>query len=124
MKKIVVVLPTFNEKENIESFTKEVLAQEKELSGYTIELLVVDSHSPDGTGDIVKRLEKENKQIHLLEVGRGLGVAIIEGHQFSLKNFNPDIMVQMDADGQVGVEVIPKLVQAIEDGYDLALGST
>ncbi len=123
MKKIVVVLPTYNEKENIENFTNEVLAQEKELPGYSIEALIVDSHSPDGTGKIAKKMVEENKKIQLLEVGRGLGVAIIEGHQYSLKHLNPDIMVQMDSDGQVGVEVIPRLVRAIEEGYDLALGS-
>jgi dolichol-phosphate mannosyltransferase len=123
MKKVVVILPTFNEKDNIEKFTKEVLAQEKHLPGYSIEALIVDSVSPDGTGEIAKKLVKENKKVHFLEVGRGLGVALIEGHRYSLKHLDPDVMVQMDSDGQVDVDVIPRMVNVISEGYDLALGS-
>ena len=123
MKKVVVLLPTFNEKDNIQRFTKDVLAQEKMLSGYIVEVLIVDSGSPDGTGEIAKKLAKENKKVHFLEVGRGLGVALIEGHQYSLNNLSPDVMVQMDSDGQVDVDVIPRLVKVIDEGYDLALGS-
>lgn len=123
MKKVVVILPTYNEKQNIERFAKLVLEQEKHLPGYSIEVLIVDSNSPDGTGEIAKKLEKEHKKIHSLDVGPGLGVALIEGHRYSLKYLDPDIMAQLDADGQVGVEVLPKLIKGIEEGYDLVLGS-
>ncbi len=123
MKKVVVVLPTFNEKNNIEKFAKEVLAQERNMPGWRVELLIVDSHSPDGTGDVAKLLAKQNPKIHVLEVGRGLGVALIEGHKYSIEHYSPDILAQLDADGQVEVEVLPKLVNAIESGYNLALGS-
>src|SRR6185436_8912912 len=51
------------------------------------------------------------------------GVGIIEGHLYSLKNLNPDIMAQLDADGQVEADVLLRLVKAIDDGYDLAIGS-
>lgn len=122
-KKVVVVLPTFNEKENIEKFAAEVLAQEKTMPGWRIEIVVTDSNSPDGTGKIAAKMAKENPRIHYQNVGPGLGVGIIEGHLYSLKNLNPDIMAQLDADGQVDVAVLPKLVKAIEDGYTLALGS-
>jgi dolichol-phosphate mannosyltransferase len=122
-KKILVVLPTYNEKDNIEKFSKLVLEQEKELPGYSVEILIVDSKSPDGTGEIAEKLSKENKKIHTLSVGPGLGVALIEGHRYSLKHLSPDIMAQLDADGQVGVDVLSRLVKGIEDGYDLVLGS-
>lgn len=123
LKKCVVVLPTFNEKENLESFTKEVLAVEKLMPGWKVELVITDSASPDGTGKIAERLANENPRIHYLNVERGLGVGIIKGHLYSIETLNPDVMAQLDADGQVDVAVLPKLVQAIEDGYDLALGS-
>ncbi len=123
LRKVVVLLPTFNEKDNIDSFVEEVLNQEKNLPGYKLEVLIVDSGSPDGTGKIAQQLEKDNPKIHYLNVGRGLGVALIEGHKFSLSNLEPDILAQMDADGQVEVEIIPRLIKVIEEGYDLAIGS-
>lgn len=123
MKKVVVVLPTFNEEDNIEQFTKKVLDQEKNLPGFQIEVVISDSHSTDKTGEIAAKLAKKIPKIHYIDVDRGLGVGIIEGHLYSLKHLHPDIMAQLDADGQVDVSVLPKLVHAIEDGYTLALGS-
>ena len=123
MRKVVVVLPTYNEKANIRKFTQEVLDQEKNLPGYKIEVLIVDSHSPDGTDKVAKQLANENPRIHFLDVDRGLGVALIEGHQYSLKVLKPDVLAQLDADGQVEVSVLPGLVQTIDEGYDLAIGS-
>lgn len=123
MKKVVVVLPTYNEKENIENFIKEVLEQESSLPGWRVEVLVADSNSPDGTGEIVRRLTAKNSRVHLVTVGRGLGVGLIEGHQYSLRNLYPDMMAQLDADGQVMADVLVRLIKVIEGGYDLALGS-
>lgn len=123
MRKVVVVLPTFNEKANIRKFTQEVLEQEKNLPGYRLEVLIVDSDSPDGTGGIAKELAKENSKIHYLNVERGLGVALIEGHQYSLAHLKPDILAQLDADGQVEVDILPRLIKTIDDGFDLAIGS-
>lgn len=123
MKKVVVVLPTYNERDNLEDFVKEILDQEKNLPGYKIEIVISDSHSPDGTGEIAEKLSAKNFQIHYIDVERGLGIGLIEGHLYSLKRCHPDVMAQLDADGQVEVEVLPKLVKAIEDGYNLALGS-
>lgn len=122
-KKVVVLLPTYNEKQNISKFTQEVLSQEEKLPGYRIEVLIVDSHSPDGTLEIAQEMEKKNSRIHTLAVGPGLGTAFVEGHRYSLKNLNPDIMAQLDADGQVGADVLVRMVKAIEEGYTLALGS-
>ncbi|MBI3485334.1 GtrA family protein [Candidatus Daviesbacteria bacterium] len=123
MKKVVVLLPTYNEKNIIEKFAKEVLEQEKNLPGYKIELLIADSKSPDGTGEIAKKLADKNPKIHFLSVERGLGVAIIKGHQYSIKYLNPDVLAQLDADGQVDAVILPKLVKGIEEGYTLILGS-
>lgn len=124
MKKVTVVLPTYNEKENIGNFIADVLSQEEKLSGWTIELIIVDDiRTNDGTEDLVKTLSKTNRKIHYIKESPGLGVALIKGHQYALENLKPDILAQLDADGQVEVDVLPKLIQAIEEGYDLALGS-
>ncbi len=122
-KKVVVVLPTYNEKENIERFANLVLGQQKELPGYDVEVLIADSHSPDGTGKIAQKLASENPKIHYVKVGMGLGVGLVEGHRYSLEHLHPDIMAQLDADGQVKVDVLIRMVQALEQGYNLALGS-
>ncbi len=123
MQKIVVVLFTYNEKDNLEHTVKQILDQKKNLTDYDIEIVISDSHSPDGTGKIAEQLSKQNKKIHYLDVGPGIGVGIIEGHLYSIKHLNPDIMAQIDADGQVGIEVLPRMVKAIEEGYSLVLGS-
>lgn len=123
MKKIVVLLPTYNEKNNIEKFSTQVLEQEKNLPSYKLEILIADSNSPDGTGEIAKKLAELNPKIHYLNVERGLGVASIKGHQYSLKYLKPAILAQLDADGQVDATIIPKLVAGLEEGYDLVLGS-
>lgn len=123
MRKVVVLLPTYNEKANIGKFAAEVLEQEKNLPGYRVEVLIVDSNSPDGTGDEAKKLAKENPRIHFLNVGRGLGVALIKGHQYIIDNLKPDVLAQIDADGQVETDIVPRLVKVIDEGYDLAIGS-
>lgn len=123
MKKLSVVLPTFNEKDNIKNFIAEVLDQGKQLAEYQIEVVVADSHSPDGTAQIARDLARKNPRIHVLDVDRGLGVGLIRGHQYALAKIKPEILAQMDADGQVGADVLVRLVKAIEEGYSLTLGS-
>lgn len=123
MKKAAILLYTYNEKENIEKSVNEVLGQEKNTSGWKFEILIADSSSPDGTFEIAKKIARENHKVHAITVGNGLGVAIIEGHKYSIKNFHPDALVQLDADGQARADVIPRMLKALDEGYDLALGS-
>jgi dolichol-phosphate mannosyltransferase len=123
VKKVVILLPTYNEKDNIEQFIKEVLDQEKHSPGWKYEILVADSSSPDKTIEVVNNLAKKNSKVHALTVGKGLGVGIIEGHQYSITKFKPDALAQLDADGQVSADVLPKLLKTLDEGYDLALGS-
>ncbi len=123
MKKVVILLPTYNEKENIAKFVERVAAEEKNSPGWKYEFLIVDSHSPDGTFQIAQELAKKDKNIHAIEVGRGLGVALVEGHRYSIEHLKPDALAQLDADGQVLPDVLPRLLKALDEGYDLALGS-
>lgn len=124
MKRVVVVLPTFNEKANIEKTVEKVLEQEKDLPGFEFHVLIADDiRTSDGTDEIAKSLVEKNKRIHFLKVDPGLGVALVTAHQYSLENLSPDILAQLDADGQVVPDVLIRLVKAVEEGYDFAIGS-
>ncbi len=123
MKKVSVVLPTYNEVANVEKTTQKVLDQQKSLPGFEISVIIAnDVRSSDGTKELGKKLAAR-KNIYYIEVEPGLGVGLIEGHKFALKNLKPDILAQLDADGQVEADVVVRMVKAIEEGYNLAIGS-
>lgn len=122
-KKISIVLPVFNEKDNLEKTIFTILNLEKFVAGYSLEIVISDSHSTDGTSEIARKISEKHKNIHYINSGPGLGVGLYRGHKYAIKHINPSIMLQIDADGQVNPKVIIKLVRAIEGGYDLSLGS-
>ncbi len=124
MKRIVILLPAWNEKKNLEKFIDEVLSQEKLSPGWEYKILVVvDERSNDGTKEMVDSLARKNPKINTITVSPGLGTALIEGHLYSIKNLKPDLLAQLDGDGQVDANVLPKLISAIDEGYTLAIGS-
>ncbi|MFA5712964.1 MAG: polyprenol monophosphomannose synthase [Bacteroidales bacterium] len=116
----IVIIPTFNEKENIEKIIRAIFALEGEYH-----ILVVDDNSPDGTGKIVKELKKEFLQrLHLLhrETKSGLGSAYIAGFQWAMeKNYN--FIFEMDADFSHNPSDLPRLYNCCKEGADLAIGS-
>jgi dolichol-phosphate mannosyltransferase len=117
---VVVVMPTYNERDNIEPITRAIVGRPGKPR-----LLVVDDGSPDGTGEIVARLADEHPdQISLLSrTGKeGLGRAYAAGFAHALAEFSPDVVVQMDADGSHDPADIDRLVAALRDA-DLALSS-
>lgn len=122
--RLVVNIPTYNEKENIEACIKNILAQEKNLKGIDLQILVSDSHSPDGTADIVKKIAKTNSMVHYLDVKeRGLGVGIVKGHRYAIGKLKADILAQMDGDLSHDPASLSQMVSFIEKGYDLVNGS-
>ena len=124
MKIVSVVLPTYNEKANIEKTIEKVFEQEKNLPGWEIHIIIADDiRSSDGTDRIARNLSRKNSRIHLIKTDPGLGVGLIKGHQYALEKIHPQILVQLDADGQVVPDVLVRLVQTIEQGYTLAIGS-
>lgn len=124
MKQGVILIPTYNEEENLEILLLDIFHHIKKLQDWQIELLVIDSYSSDGTPEVVKNLQKDNSNIHLLEVKKeGLGKAYILGFQYALKHFDPFAFVQMDADLSHEPREIPKLLKAIDHGADLVIGS-
>ncbi|RKZ20782.1 polyprenol monophosphomannose synthase, partial [bacterium] len=118
MNRGLVIIPTYNERENIESIIREVLKQ-----NIPVDVLVVDDNSPDGTGDIVRRLQKRDGRIHLIErSGKlGLGTAYIEGFKWAIKS-GYDFVFEMDADFSHNPNDLPRLYHALND-FDLVIGS-
>tara|TARA_Y100000590_G_scaffold320930_1_gene363324 strand:- start:132 stop:845 length:714 start_codon:yes stop_codon:yes gene_type:complete len=116
--KILIITPTYNESKNIVTLVEKVLKLDPRYS-----LLVVDDNSPDGTGKIVKELQKEYENLHIAERDKktGLGTAYIHGFKWALKN-DYDIIVQIDADLSHNPEDIPRLIKRLDDN-DLVIGS-
>ena len=124
MKKVVVVLPTYNEKGSIKKVISQILAQQEKVPYFELEVLVSDSHSPDGTGKVVEEMAKKNPRVHYLDVvQRGIGVGLIKGHQYAIKKLGADVLLQMDADGQHNPRDIPRFLREIKNGYKLVFGS-
>lgn len=122
--RVVVNIPTYNEEENIEEVIKKVLAQSGKLDGADLHILISDSHSPDKTGEIVKRISQTNPRVHYLDVKeRGLGVGLIKGHRFAIDRLKADILAQMDGDMSHDPSNLPQMVSYIQNGYDLVNGS-
>lgn len=119
--KILVVTPTYNEAENIETFIGEVLKQHRD-----IEILIVDDGSPDGTGDMVEQLKSKpdvSGRIHLLRrPGKmGLGTAYVEGFKYAIAG-KFDYVFEMDADFSHDPVEISRMLEKIKT-YDLVIGS-
>lgn len=118
----IVIIPTYNEKENIENIIRAVFAQPK-----SFHILIIDDGSPDGTASIVRGLMQEEFADRLFMVERqgklGLGTAYICGFKWALEH-GYDFVFEMDADFSHNPEDLPRLYQACADeGFDVAVGS-
>ncbi|MFD0941579.1 polyprenol monophosphomannose synthase [Pedobacter boryungensis] len=116
----LVIIPTYNEKENIEKIIRKVFSL-----NYVFDLLIIDDGSPDGTAEIVKRLQLEfPNQLHLEQrAGKlGLGTAYIHGFNWALKRAYQYVF-EMDADFSHNPKDLIRLHEACVNGADLAIGS-
>ncbi len=115
MRKAVILLPAWNEKGSIGKFIDQVFEEEQNAKGWSFEILVVvDKRSKDGTLDLVENMARGNRKIHVIQTDPGLGTALIEGHRYSIVHLNPDALAQLDADGQVKADVLPRLLGALD----------
>jgi len=117
--RVLVVIPTYQERENIESIVGRLRAAVP-----AADVLVVDDDSPDGTGKIADELACADARIHVLHRTEkaGLGAAYIAGFGWGLEA-GYDVLVEMDADGSHQPEQLPRLLDRLTDGADLVLGS-
>ena len=118
----IIIIPTYNEKENIENIIKAVFALPK-----CFHILVIDDGSPDGTASIVKRLQAEMYADRLFLIERegklGLGTAYIRGFQWALEH-TYEFIFEMDADFSHAPSDLPRLYNACQkEGFDVAIGS-
>lgn len=116
----LVIIPTYNEKENIEKIIRKVFS----LS-YFFEILIIDDGSPDGTAEIVKKLQLEYPALHLEQrKGKlGLGTAYIHGFNWALARSQYEFIFEMDADFSHNPDDLVRLREACVKGADVAIGS-
>jgi dolichol-phosphate mannosyltransferase len=115
----VIVIPTYNESENIERLVRQIMDMRLGVS-----LLIVDDNSPDGTGEIVDRLSGEFEQVHVehREGKLGLGTAYVHGFEIAMDGLNADCVFEMDADFSHDPRYIPQFLSAI-NVHDVVIGS-
>ncbi len=124
MKKAVIIIPTYNEVDNISNLINSLFSLSKTIKGWQIELIVVDSTSPDKTSSSVRKLQKEHANLHLLSTKKeGLGRAYLKGITFALNKLGADVVFEMDADFSHNPQVIPDFLRKIDEGADFVIGS-
>ena len=118
----VIVLPTYNERENVERVVDE-LSDVRSLAPFPGDVLIVDDASPDGTGEMADTLARAHPWVHVLHrpTKRGLGRAYIDGFRWALEHGYSHIL-EMDADMSHPPSAVPRLLEAAADA-DLVLGS-
>ena len=116
--KILIIIPTYNELENLPKLLPEVLSKDENIN-----VLIVDDNSPDGTAGFVENQMKNNNRIHLIKRSskQGLGTAYIAGFKYALLN-NFQIIFEMDADFSHDPKEIPRFLDEIKNS-DVVLGS-
>ncbi len=119
-KTISIIIPTYNEKENINLLIPSI-KKFFQKSNRLKEIIVIDDKSPDGTGEAVLKLNKIYKNIHLIikEKKEGIGAALRVGYNAA----KGDIILSSDADLSFSVEDMKKLVEKIDEGYDMVVGA-
>lgn len=119
-KKAVVMIPTYNERENIADLIQEILALKLDIK---LSILIADDNSPDGTGELVQQLALNEKRIQALirMKRRGRGTGGIDGFKEALK-LHPDYIIEMDGDFSHQPKFIPDLLAKAEE-YDIVIGS-
>lgn len=120
MNRILVIIPTYNEADNIQKIIPEVLKNSSPENEFNV--LVVDDNSPDGTAELAESLNNSNVKILKREKKSGLGTAYLAGFKYAIKN-NYDYVFEMDADFSHDPKYLKVFIEKILEGYDLVIGS-
>lgn len=125
MKSAVVIIPTYNERENIGKVIPILLDVFKTVSTWHLSILVVDDTSPDETHKVVQIFAKNHPNVHLLinPQKSGLGGAYLKGMEYAFDKLKADLVFEFDADLSHDPTKIPAFLAKIDEGYDMVLGS-
>lgn len=124
MKKASIIIPTYNEEGNIKQLIEHVFEVTSHVSNWVIDVVIVDSNSPDGTGKIAESLIQKYPHLHLLKTEKeGLGKAYIKGFKIAMEKLQPYLLFEMDADLSHDPKLIPAFLEKIEKGADFVIGS-
>ncbi len=124
MKKACVILPTYNEADNISVIIPLIFEQKDKIETHELHILVVDDNSPDGTQYPVRELIQIYPNLHLITgEKKGLGEAYKRGMNYAIKNFEPELIFEMDADLQHDPALIPLFITLSNYGFSLVIGS-
>lgn len=117
--KSLVIIPTYNEKENITTIIERLRALP-----IIVDILIVDDNSPDGTAEVVRNLQTNDAHLFMLNrPGKlGLGTAYVTGFRWALER-DYELILEMDADLSHNPDDVPRLISECENGYDLVIGS-
>lgn len=125
MKKAVVIIPTYNERENVTKVSEWLLTVFKDIKTWDMHVLIVDDMSPDKTYEVVEELSKKHRNIHLHlnKKKGGLGAAYLKGMEEAFTDLKADAVFEFDADLSHDATRIPEFLKKLDEGYDLVLGS-
>jgi dolichol-phosphate mannosyltransferase len=117
--KVLIITPTYNERDNLETFLAQVFAQMSD-----VHVLVVDDNSPDGTGQLADQIAANDSRVSVMHRAgkQGLGTAYLAGFRYALEK-QYDIVFEMDTDLSHDPSFLPLFMRAIENGADLVIGS-
>lgn len=122
--KAVIILPTYNERENIGAMLAALVDTLRLITGYTFTILVVDDNSPDGTQDEVRAFAKTHPNVILLSGKKeGLGRALLRGMTYAIETLEADVIGQMDADMSHDPKRLPAFFNILLQGNDFVVGS-
>ncbi|MFP4458411.1 MAG: polyprenol monophosphomannose synthase [Candidatus Zixiibacteriota bacterium] len=116
---ILIIMPMYNEIENIRKIVPVVLEKDDRIN-----ILIIDDNSPDGTGEVADELSEADSRISVIhrEGKLGLGTAYVVGFKYALEH-DYDLAFEMDSDFSHNPDDVPKMISKIEDGYDMVVGS-
>lgn len=121
---IVIILPTYNERENIIAVLTKLHDAVSKVKSHTVRYLVVDDTSPDGTADVVREYAKTHPDVRIITGKKqGLGKALLKGMIYAVEKMGADLIIQLDADLSHDPAVVPEFIRAVDKGADFVVGS-
>ncbi len=122
--KLVIIIPTYNERENIITLLDALHQVITNVSGYSVSYLVVDDNSPDNTRQEVETYQRKHDDVFIISGKKdGLGKALLRGLARAIDEMGADVVLQMDADLSHDPQVVPEFLKALEGGADFVVGS-